>query len=502
MHENANRLLREERVREILTAPASITSLVALHEIDVDSLSKASKLDYLAALQKQMGFLQEWSNRVMVSLAGAEEVDPYHSEDFRLIEDEDREEIAAALRVAPATAQMKLDAARMLANHLPATAEALATGEISPAHATVIARETERAVRAGLNPESIREIENRAVAHAELHTPGQVANKVKALIAKISPEEFEEAVETAIEQRKVDFYPESDGMTTVVALLPAADAIALRNVLDAMAQMSLQDEKSASIASGSDSLVDGTNARMEGLRDSDMNDSLKSRMNSVVEGYESATGFNSSEESISGETSRVRMTRKEFAKSMDNRRADALADIATKALADLSAYYKPQRKAVTVNITMDLPTALGLAENPAMLSDYGPIPASIARELAADGKWRRFVVDPVSGALMDFGRETYEPPQALRDFLLARDRICRFPGCRRPGHLTDIDHSQSWESGGETNPANLGLLCRRHHRMKTHGGWKLESHADGSCTWTSPQGKVHKVVARRIDEMA
>jgi len=305
-----------------------------------------------------------------------------------------------------------------------------------------------------------------------MHTPGQVANKVKALIAKISPEEFEVAVETAIEQRKVDFYPESDGMATVVALLPAADALALRNALDAMAQMSLQ-------------------------RDREMHES-----------QDFADG-----------------SRSDFIRSMDNRRADALGELAAKALSDLAAFYKPQRKPVTVNITMDLPTALGLAENPAVLSDYGPIPASIARELAADGKWRRFISDPVSGSLLDLGRETYEPPrrfisdpvsgslldlgretyeppQALRDFLLARDRICRFPGCRRPGHMTDIDHSQSWESGGETSAANLGLLCRRHHRMKTHGGWKIESNADGSCTWTSPQGKVHRVPARPIDEIA
>ena len=443
------RLLREERVKEILDAPASIRSLVDLHEISVDSLSKASKLDYLAALQKQMGFLQEWSNRVMVSLAGSDEVGPLQPDEFRLIEDEDREEIAAALRVAPATAQMKLDSARMLANHLPLTAEALATGEISPAHATVIARETERAVRAGLAPDAIRKIEERALTHAEMHTPRQVANKVKALVAKISPEEFEEAVEEATEQRRVDFYPESDGMATVVALLPAADALILRNALDAMAQMSLQ-------------------------RDREMKGQAKSGQ----------------------------LSRDEFIRNMDNRRADALGELAAKALADLSEFYRPQRKPVTVNITMDLPTALGLAENPAVLSDYGPIPASIARELAADGKWRRFVSDPISGSLLDLGRETYEPPQALRDFLLARDRICRFPGCRRPGHQTDIDHSQSWESGGETNPGNLGLLCRRHHRLKTHGGWKLESQTDGSCTWTSPNGKVLRVPARPIDEIA
>ena len=493
MHENAMRLLREEHVREILAAPASIKSLVDLHEISVDSLSKASKLDYLAALQKQMSFLQEWSNRVMISLAGSEDFDQNNPEEFRLIEDEDREEIAAALRVAPATAQMKIDSARMLANHLPLTAEALATGEISPGHATVIARETERAVRAGLSLDSIRQIEERALSHAEMHTPGQVANKVKALIAKISPTEFEEAVEAAIEQRKVEFYPESDGMATVIALLPAADALALRNALDAMAQMSLKRDRERA-----DGAVSAKNARSSVTAEG-----LSSGATSTVESQELSD--NATSNSLADEQTADRTTHpspKEFARTMDNRRADALGEIAAKALADLSDFYKPQRKPITVNITMDLPTAMGLAENPAMLSDYGPIPASVARALAADGKWRRFVVDPVSGSLLDYGRETYEPPQALREFLMARDQVCRFPGCRRPGHLTDIDHSQSWESGGATSAANLGLLCRRHHRMKTHGGWKLESHPDGSCTWTSPNGKVHHVPARPIDEIA
>lgn len=482
MHENAMRLLREEQVKEILAAPASITSLIQLHDIEVDSLSKASKLDYLAALQKQMSFLQEWSNRVMISLSGSEDPDPYDSVEYRRIEDQDREEIAAALRVAPATAQMKIDSARMLANHLPLTADALATGEISPAHATVIARETERAVRAGLNPESIRHIEERALAHAELHTPGQVANKVKALIAKVSPEEFEEAVEAAIEQRRVDFYPESDGMATVVALLPAADAITLRNALDAMAQMSLEADRRDG---NSSSHTHAASARDKSFDVSGVTASANLQENS---------GNHANLDSV--------MTRDQFIRTMDNRRADALSEIAAKVLADLTEFYKPQRKPITVNITMDLETALGLANNPAILKDYGPIPASIARELAADGKWRRFIADPVTGTLLDYGRETYEPPQQLRDFLMARDRICRFPGCRRPGHLTDIDHSQSWESGGSTSAANLGLLCRRHHRMKTHGGWKLESHKDGSCTWTSPNGKVHHVPARPIDEIA
>jgi hypothetical protein len=155
-----------------------------------------------------------------------------------------------------------------------------------------------------------------------------------------------------------------------------------------------------------------------------------------------------------------------------------------------------------VNLTIDLNTLLGMDENPGILSGYGAIPASVARELAADGKWRRFITDPHTGALLDYGRESYEPPQALADFLTARDRVCRFPGCRQPARTADIDHAIPWESGGVTSAENMGLLCRRHHRMKTTGGWKLESFEDGSCRWTSPVGKSFTVAARAIHDVA
>ena len=190
------------------------------------------------------------------------------------------------------------------------------------------------------------------------------------------------------------------------------------------------------------------------------------------------------------------------ARSMDMKRADALATICGDLLARLEADHQPHRRPVTINITMDLPTALGLSENPAELVGYGPIPASIARSLSADGKWRRFITDPVTGNLLDYGRETYVPPQPLVDFLTARDRICRFPGCSQPARVTDLDHAVPWEEGGHTSPENLGLLCRRHHRMKTHNGWQLVSHADGSCTWTSPHGKEFFVPSRPVHESA
>jgi hypothetical protein len=187
---------------------------------------------------------------------------------------------------------------------------------------------------------------------------------------------------------------------------------------------------------------------------------------------------------------------------LDVLRADSLTELAATYLAQEDQSFSEHGRPVTLNLTIDLPTLLGLAENPGQLSGYGPIPAAIARELAADAKWRRFITDPLTGNLLDYGRESYKPPQLLVDFLMARDRTCRFPGCRQSAKRSDIDHARSWDDGGATDSANLGVLCRRHHRLKTHGGWKLESFADGSCEWLSPAGKKYFVPSRPINEVA
>jgi hypothetical protein len=189
-------------------------------------------------------------------------------------------------------------------------------------------------------------------------------------------------------------------------------------------------------------------------------------------------------------------------RTIDMKRADALTRIATNFLGSNSEKIEKQKRPISINVTVDLPTLLGLSNNPGQLEGHGPIPASLARKLAADGKWRKFVTDPLTGNLLDMGRSHYLPSQYLVDFLTARDRICRFPGCSQPARIGDIDHAISWEDGGETKPSNLGFLCRRHHRLKTHGGWKLSSNEDGSCTWTSPNGKNLFVPARPLDENA
>jgi hypothetical protein len=425
--------MRTQLVSRLLAAAPGIETLASLFVIDPFDLPAPARIDYLTALERQMSWLQAMMQRAIVAVAGEE---GGKSDDiFTGVDDAEREDVATALRMSTGTAQIRIDVARTLVNHLPNVCSALAMGEISPAHATVIARESASAIRDGMGPAHIYSIEQSALAYAEFHTPTQVANKVRTTIAKLAPEPFEEIAERARDTRRVSCFREVDGLSTIVAILPAEDAQIVMKAIENFIH--------AQVAS----------------------------------------------ETISTEH-----------RSMDMKRADALTSIATWSLQQSTVDVKLHRRPVTVNVTIDLPTLLGLAENPGQLAGYGAIPASVARALASNGKWQRFITDPQTGTLLDYGRESYEPPQALVDFLIARDRTCRFPGCRQSAARADLDHAQSWESGGETSAANLGALCRRHHRLKTHCGWKLDSHSDGSCTWTSPLGKIYEVPARPMLE--
>jgi Domain of unknown function (DUF222)/HNH endonuclease len=451
----------EERVTKILHQPASLKAIIELANIDVMELDERGRVDLLAAWEKQNGYMQAKQFEILLGVAGDT---PGSAENgiWDGVDQSEREEVGIALRLAPQTAQDRIDVARALNNHLHQVKDALASGEISLAHANVIARETWRAIDEGIEEEVLRDLERSVISQAEFGTPGQISKFIRKSIAEMAPESFEKAVARDRELRKVNIYPEPNGMATLVAFLPAEDAQTIK----------LAIEKRIRIAK---SLVENSALN-----------SLSPQQQFELDEEIAATEKNTSFRHLLA----------------DAQKADALTSIAASFLEEREENGKAHRRPVTVSLTIDLPTLLGLANNPGELVGYGAIPASIARELAADGKWRRFITDPTSGELLDCGRETYIPSQHLVDFLMARDRSCRFPGCAQPGHRTDIDHAIPWDKGGETSRSNLGLLCRRHHQMKTHGGWRIISYENGSCEWISPRGKKFSVPVRPIGRIS
>lgn len=125
-----------------------------------------------------------------------------------------------------------------------------------------------------------------------------------------------------------------------------------------------------------------------------------------------------------------------------------------------------------IQVVVSLETLLALSSDPAVIPGLGPIAPERARELAADGRWRAWVTDS-AGAVVASGSAGYVPSAGLARQVRAREPFCRMPGCRHPAERCDLDHTVAYPVG-PTTAANLGPLCRRHHNLKTHLGWTLE----------------------------
>ena len=114
------------------------------------------------------------------------------------------------------------------------------------------------------------------------------------------------------------------------------------------------------------------------------------------------------------------------------------------------------------------------------------ISAETARRLACDASTVGMRRGP-DGEILAVGRRTRTISPALRRALHARDRQCRFPGCRNV--RVDAHHIEHWAHGGATALDNLVLLCRRHHRAVHEGGFRVTLDAAGDVEFVRPDGR-------------
>ena len=220
-------------------------------------------------------------------------------------------------------------------------------------------------MRGGIDRELIAQIEKSAIASAEFHTPAQVANKIRTAVARALPVECEESFARAHELRKVSCYPERDGMATVIALLSAPDAQSVMVAIERHLQR--KDRQALHLISAQNSYATAQNSTANQNSTTDQN---------------SAANQNT----LSGNNDLATSTEITNPWKIDNRRADAFieiinqyltTDIADQAGADqtgadqtatlagnLSKQKKIKninRKPISINVTIDLPTLLGVA---------------------------------------------------------------------------------------------------------------------------------------------
>lgn len=132
---------------------------------------------------------------------------------------------------------------------------------------------------------------------------------------------------------------------------------------------------------------------------------------------------------------------------------------------------------VRINLTMSTASLLDGADDPASVSGYGPIPATLARAIAADALdagvkvWvRRLFVTPTTGALVALERRSRLFPKGLRDFIELRDRFCRTPWCG--ARIRHYDHVVEHAAGGPTSADNGQGLCETCNHAKQAPGWR------------------------------
>ncbi|MGN6330204.1 MAG: DUF222 domain-containing protein, partial [Motilibacteraceae bacterium] len=112
-----------------------------------------------------------------------------------------------------------------------------------------------------------------------------------------------------------------------------------------------------------------------------------------------------------------------------------------------------------------------------------------ARLLACEAGIIPVVLDG-EGRPIDVGRARRLATPDQRRLLALRDKGCVGPGCDRPPDWSQAHHITWWSLGGETNLAEMRLLCLWHHHLVHDQHWDIRATpgdvTGGGTEWRAP----------------
>ncbi|MDQ0677849.1 hypothetical protein QFZ30_001231 [Arthrobacter pascens] len=355
-------------------------------------------------------------------------------------------EVACVMTVSERTAGALLSEACELTASLPLTLAALQAGSISWQHARAMVDETTTLDPAGaqaleahfLDPDAGNPA--RSCPAGEL-VPSRFRHKARTWRERHHPDSIEKRHARSAKDRRLEYAPDRDGMAWLSAYLPADAAAGIWNRATAAAR----------------ALQGPTEPRtLTQLRA----DTAATWL--LGAGGESASGLSTAHPTAENST---------------------IGGVGTGGVPSPAAQ---------VLITVPVFSLLGLTDEPAVLDGYGPIPATMAARLVADGadSFHRVLTDPRTGAPLEIGRTSYRIPKAMRQWLRLRDGKCPFPGCNNHSLDNEADHLLAWNDGGTTGINNLGQPCPKHHRLKHTTRWgPTPASKNEPPGWISPSGR-------------
>lgn len=410
-----------------------------------------------------------------------------------------RAEAAVTLRLSEHTIGAHLAHAATLTISYPAALGALSTGLLSLRHTTVIVNEGRIIDVPGVPDDALAAAkraayESQVLDHAKTVTPQQLRPIARRIAETFAHESLDSRYEKARKSRRVWVNLQDDGMAELCALLPAHQAMAAHSRL---VQMARQGERAARQASHeARSLYSQLMAGVETPTEPAPGGSVwvpfsplaaavpqrtldEFRADIYADLLLHGTGDTATGQPGTGIAGHIQIITD--ASHLDGTSATSDSDSDSESDSGSEPKSAPNSKS---RHAIDASAARGLPE----MAGFGPIPVEMARDIAASGtSWNDVTVHLPTGTVLAV--ETYRPDEAIKRFLAARDLTCRFPGCRVPVHRCDFDHTIDAANGGPTSTDNLGALCRGHHVLKHHSGWKVEQRANGDYDWTSPTGR-------------
>ncbi|PQZ60048.1 MULTISPECIES: HNH endonuclease signature motif containing protein [unclassified Microbacterium] len=359
-------------------------------------------------------------------------------------------EFAAALRVSDRTVQRRMADAAWVVERFPLVWEAQGAGRISAAHARVVCEAGEHLEDAVSRDAYATQM----IAFAETESPARVGRMARRVAERFQARSIHERHLDAREKRSVWVKDVGDGMTQLGLLGPSALVHGAFERLTQIAKAVQEPEflpggQSVQEQSGAGTVPDAGPAA---AADADASDQRT-----------------------------IAQLRADLALDLLLTGAPAGHDTSEGLLAAIRG---------SVSITVPVTTLMGDDATPAELNGRTPIDPATARRFAgAASGWDRILTHPITGALLAVDR--YRPGSDLKRHLSARDQRCRFPTCGYASIDCDVDHHHDAALGGATSESNLGHLCRRHHMLKHHSPWAVESLGGGVYAWTSPTGKIY-----------
>jgi hypothetical protein len=395
--------------------------------------------------------------------------------------------LRASLRMAPGTASQRVRTARALhRGPLPATAAALAAGEVSYQHAAALADATH-----DLPAARTAEAEPVLVDAARRLDPSRLRRLAAHLRDVVDPDAAEERTRARLDRRGLWLSPTFDGMVALDGLLdPEAGEVA-RAALTPLARPTGPDDGRSAAQRRADAL--GELAR-HALQAGKLPDSGGLRPQVTVtadlasllarHGAGAAGGWGGI---LSGETARMLACDAVVTRAIVHRHPEQTG----------GRHATCNRQASPGHGTADGDGATGVhasrGTGPGGTADQGGLAEHLRAAIA--------LLPPPLGAaveLLDLGRATRVVSPGLRRALAVRDGGCAAVGCDRPPAWTDAHHVEHWLHGGPTSLDNLVLLCRVHHRAVHEGGGHLgRDPTSGRVLLTPPARRVPRRHAAR-----